>query len=155
MHSQNEFHIAKISTLWTTQMNFKLPAKLDTYGIWNVWVFLMVYPQIQTTLAFFFYHNLPRFTPLSPFFLFSSIFFETWEEGSSQDSTNPLNYFLNILITNWKVLSSTFNFLCIYLYKWCEIEPILMEWNSIHEKIPILWWNKFHPRNVIYNMISS
>jgi hypothetical protein len=53
-----------------------------------------------------------------------------------------------------------FKFYFIYFWvsfcEWCGFEAILMGWKSIHEKIhEISRWNKVHPRNTIYTLISS
>ncbi len=85
-------------------------------------------PRLPLFFCYFFSTGYPRIPPFSLPSLSLHCFFTWWvfEVSPFQNSNYPLNYFLNILRANWKVLTSNFRFLfVIQLCEWCRFEAIL------------------------------
>jgi len=93
---------------------------------------------------------------LSFFFvwIYSSLRLERKE--SFQNSDDPLNYFLNILRTKWKISTSNFMFSLnssLWMMNY-EFEAIVLEWKFIHENLWNLRMKQSSSQNNIYNFIS-
>jgi hypothetical protein len=75
---------------------------------------------------------------------------------SFQNSDDPLNYFLNILRTKWKISTSNFMFSLnssLWMMNY-EFEAIVLEWKFIHENLWNLRMKQSSSQNNIYNFIS-